>query len=61
MKDHIIDAEYTELRYGRSDAETRRKRRRQFWAATLQALALAAGLMAVTAGVTALIMTGVLA
>lgn len=33
-----------------------KKRRRQFWAATIQALALAAGLMAVTACITALIL-----
>lgn len=33
-----------------------KKRRRQFWAATIQALALAAGLMAITAYLTALLL-----
>jgi len=52
----IINAEFTPIQEGRSKEEIRRKRRRQFWAATIQGLALAAGLMAITAGVTAMLM-----
>lgn len=52
----VIDAKYTIITPGRSRDEVRRKRRRQFWAATIQALALAAGLMAITACLTALLL-----
>lgn len=45
MKEPILDADYTTTRSGRGGrVEETRKRRRQFWAATIQGLALAAGL-----------------
>ena len=57
MKEPILDADYTTIRPGRGGrVEETRKRRRQFWAATIQGLALAAGLMTITAGVTAMLM-----
>lgn len=57
MKEPILDAYYTTIRPGRGGrVEEARKRRRQFWAATIRGLALAAGLMAITAGVTAMLM-----
>lgn len=50
----IIDAEYTIIPPGRSREELRRKRRRQQLEADVKFLAFEAGLMAVTAGLTAL-------
>lgn len=42
----IINAEFTPIQEGRSKEEIRRRRRRQFWAATGKFLALEAALIA---------------
>lgn len=46
MKGPIIDAEFTPIRPGCSTDEIKRKRRRQFWAATGKFIALEAALIA---------------
>lgn len=59
MKELVMDADFTQIRPGRGGrVEETRKRRRQFWAATLPVLALAAGLMA--AGGAAVLLMGAL-
>lgn len=52
----IIDAEFTPIKPGRSAEEIRRKRRRQQMESDLKFLLFEAGLMAVTACITALIL-----
>lgn len=42
----IINAEFTPIQEGRSAAEIKKKRRRQYWAATGKFLALEAALIA---------------
>lgn len=42
----IIDAEFYPIQEGRSARANRRKRRRQFWMATLQGLLIEGALMA---------------
>lgn len=47
----IIDAEFTPIQEGRSKEEIRRKRRRQFWSATIQGLLIEGALIAAAVAV----------
>lgn len=47
----IIDAEFTSIKEGRSAAENKAKRRRQFWAATVYGLLLEGAIIAAAVAV----------
>lgn len=47
----IIDSEFTPIQEGRSKEEIRRKRRRQFWSATIQGLLIEGALIAAAVAV----------
>lgn len=51
MKEPIIDAEFYPIRSGRSAAEIKAKRRRQFWSATIQGLLIEGALIAAAVAV----------